>query len=64
MSDSALASRVRDYIRQHRAAVSETILRGRCEDMIAYHAGCARLEEMDALEAEISEIMKDINSGV
>ena len=64
MSGSAIADRLRDYIRERRASVSHTLTSGACENMEDYHAGCARLKTLEEIETEIGEIMKDINGGV
>lgn len=64
MSGSAIADRLRSYVKERRAALVDVTLAGSLEDWAAYQAATARIDELDGMADQITEIMKDINGGV
>jgi hypothetical protein len=62
MSNDALASRLRDYLRTRGDELRHPVLKDLLQDWTTYKVAVGRLDELDGLSEQITTIMRDINS--
>lgn len=64
MTDSLLASKLREYFAERRATFTQHVMGGACTTMEEYRANTGAYNEVLDAEAQISTILKEINDGV